>query len=251
MKAIILAAGYATRLYPLTLDRPKPLLPVGGRPIIEYILDKIQEIDDVDEVFVVTNNKFFTHFEEWKKGYRSAGHEIKIKIINDGTMTNEDRLGAVGDLKLVVEKERIDEDLLVVAGDNLFEFSIMPLHGLSLEKKASVLALYDLKDPEKLANKFGVVVIDDEMKVIDFEEKPPKPKSSLTATVVYVITKDDLGLLKGFFGSGKVPDNIGEMIRFLSTKSTVYGMPFKEGWVDIGGKAEYEMADRRYSRSDD
>ncbi len=244
MKAIILAAGYATRLYPLTLDRPKPLLPVGGKPMMEYIIDRINEVDDVDGIYVVTNNKFYENFKRWEEGYAS---DVMIKVLNDGTMTNEDRLGAVGDLKFVVEKEGIDEDLMVVAGDNLFEFSMSKLHGLFREKKASVLALYDLKEKEKLANKYGVVLIDDDNKIVDFEEKPPEPKSSLTATAIYMISKEDLGLLREKFFNDTIPDNIGEMIRFLSSESRVYGLAFSEGWVDIGSKEEYEKANERYS----
>ena len=143
MKLIILAAGYATRLWPLTKDKPKPLLEIKGKPIVEYILDKIQKIDLIDEIFVVTNDKFFEHFLEWNKNYVST---TKITVINDGTKSNEDRLGALGDIKFVVDKFNIEEDIMVILGDNLFEFSYEGIMSVYNEKKKSVIVLYDVKD---------------------------------------------------------------------------------------------------------
>src|SRR3989344_4509975 len=143
MKCIILAAGYAIRLYPLTLDRPKPLLPIAGKPIIEHILEKINDLDDIDEILIVTNSKFFDNFRNWKRGYSSSK---PIKIINDRTKSEEDRLGAIGDLDFVIKHEKIDGNLLVIAGDNLFNFSLKHLHDFFRKKSASVIALYDIKD---------------------------------------------------------------------------------------------------------
>ncbi|MBN2457718.1 nucleotidyltransferase family protein [Candidatus Woesearchaeota archaeon] len=243
MKAIILAAGYGTRLYPLTFDRPKPLLPIGGKPMIDYIIKKIDEIEDVDTIYVVTNDRYYERFVEWN---RNSETRADIMIINDHTKTNEERLGAVGDMELVISSEKIDDDLVVIAGDNLFEFSLVRLNELFSEKGSSVMALCDLGDPAKLARKFGTAVIDEDCLVIDFEEKPEKPKSSLCATVCYILKRSDLLMLSRFINSKDRPDNIGEIIRFLITKTKVYGFPFKESWVDIGGKKEYEEANKRY-----
>ena len=121
MKAVVLAAGYATRLYPLTKDQPKPLLEVAGKPIAEHIIRKIEEVDEVDEIFIVTNNKFSEHFSKWVNSFSSSK---KITVVNDQTMSNEDRLGSLGDIQFVIEKHNVEDDILVVAGDNLFEFSL-------------------------------------------------------------------------------------------------------------------------------
>jgi glucose-1-phosphate thymidylyltransferase len=243
MKAIILAAGYATRLYPLTLNIPKPLLPIAEKPMIEYLLESLKDFSDLDEIYIITNNKFYSVFVEWLKDYE---FHKKIKIINDNTNSNEDRLGAVGDINFVIEKEKINEDLIVLAGDNLFNFGLNKMYNLFKEKKSSVIAVYDLLDPLKLANKFGTVLTDDDKKVVNFEEKPAKPKSSLCATVIYFITQKDLKILNKFITSKNRPDNIGEIIRFLVENSVVYAEPFKDGWIDIGGKEEYDLANRLY-----
>ena len=142
-KAIILAAGYATRLYPLTKNTPKPLLEVKGKPILEHILGKVENLDIIDEIFVVTNNKFFLNFLSWKESYEGP---IKITIVNDMTKSNEDRLGSLGDIKYVIENLGIKDDILVVAGDNLFGFSLIPMVELFKTKEKTIVALYDVKD---------------------------------------------------------------------------------------------------------
>jgi len=189
MKAVVLAAGYAIRLYPLTENQPKPLLNVGDKPIVEHIIDKIQELKEVDEVFVVTNHKFYPMFNGWLNDYKT---DKKIKIINDGTLRNEDRLGAVGDLAFVLNEEGIKNDVLMIAGDNLFGFSLGRFLGFFTEKKSSVIAFCDLKEKEKVANKFGVGVLDEDKRIVDFEEKPSEPRSTLATTCCYIFSKVDI-----------------------------------------------------------
>ena len=145
IKAILLAAGYATRLYPLTKDKPKPLLEVAGKPIVEHIIEKIEKIEEIDEIFIVTNAKFYENFEKWSQGFESAK---KIKVINDLTASNEDRLGSLGDVSFVIEQENIKESILIVAGDNLFEFSLKKFVDYHNEHNKSVVALYDVQDRE-------------------------------------------------------------------------------------------------------
>ncbi len=181
MKAIILAAGYGTRLYPLTLNKPKPLLEVAGKPIIEHIINKIEEVEEIDKVFIVTNAKFYKNFKEWCERFKS---EKKIKIINDKTKSNEDRLGSLGDINFVIEKEKIKEDALIIAGDNFFHFSLKEfLESLRRPDKSAVV-LYDVKDRE-LAKQYGIVGVNEENRMMEFQEKPAEPKSTLASTGVY------------------------------------------------------------------
>jgi len=243
MKAIILAAGYATRLYPLTKDKPKPLLVVAGKPMVEHILDKIKVLDEVDEIFIVANNKFYKHFLEWLDGF---SYPKKIKIINDRTNTNEDRLGAIGDIDFVIKKENVSGDLLVIAGDNLFEFSLRNFIDYFKEKKTSVIALFDMKEKEKVANKFGVVVIDENRKVIDFEEKPAEPKSTLAATACYLYTKEDITKLKDYLKERESTDAPGHFFEYLSKQKPVYAFIFEGRWWDIGNLEQMEEADKEF-----
>jgi len=245
MKAIILAAGYATRLYPLTLTTPKPLLTVGGIPMIEHIINKIEEINEVDHIYIVTNNKFYEHFQDWKENVSSSK---SIIIINDNTIANEDRLGAIGDILFTIKKMSLDDDLLVIAGDNLFSFSLLKLLALSHEKNASAITLYDLKDPVKLAGRLGCVAIDDNHKIISFEEKPLQPKSALAATVCYLIRKQELPELEKCMKENQAPDNCGDFIRYLTTKKDVYAYVADGVWFDIGNPQQYKEANALYAQ---
>ena len=177
MKVLILAAGYATRLYPLTLTQPKPLLPVVGKPMIDYVMDNLAAIPEVDHVYVVTNAKFAGHFQKWADGY-AAQSKLKFTIINDGSTDDSNKLGAIGDLHLVLTKEKIDDDLIVVAGDNLFSEKLGEFGKYCLQKNTPVLGLYDVGTIEQ-AKKYGVVSVDDQGKLVKFEEKPPHPESTL------------------------------------------------------------------------
>ena len=241
MKAIILAAGYATRLYPLTINKPKPLIEVGGKPMIEHIMAKIEE--SVDEVFVVTNDKFYTHFLKWAESYNSS---IKINVINDMTKSNEDRLGAVGDIEYTLKKVNIDDDVLVIGGDNLFQFSILKLTQMFKEKQCSVVATRDLGNKELLAKKFGVIELDENSKIVGFQEKPENPKTSLASTCCYLFSKEHIKEFEKCIEENNKPDNTGDFIRYLSEKSKVYGFVFTEEWFDIGSHEQLEEVRKLY-----
>ncbi len=243
MKGIVLAAGYGTRLYPLTLNKPKPLLPVAGRPIIEYILERLQPIDVLRDLYIVTNQKFYPNFIEWKGRYRSS---FKIKVLNDRTLSNEDRLGAIGDINFVVESEGIEDDLLVIGGDNIFEFDLLEAYQYFRQKEASVVGLYDMEDPSRVAGLYGVVSLDQEGKIVRFDEKPKRPKSSLISTAIYLFTREDIGEVKKCIEEGHNPDNAGDFIRYLSEKKSTYGFVFRETWFDIGDKNQYRIANQYY-----
>ena len=156
MKVIILAAGYATRLYPLTLTKPKPLLPVAGKPMIDYVLDNLAPIPGIDRIYVVTNNKFASHFQDWADGYGSAKSGLNFTIVNDASTDDSNKLGAIGDLHLVLTQQKVDDELIVIAGDNLFSESLAPFGRVCRERKAPVLGVYDVKSVEQ-AKKYGVV----------------------------------------------------------------------------------------------
>ena len=242
MKALILAAGYGTRLYPLTLDKPKPLLPIAGKPIIEHILEQMNDIEEIGEIFVITNNKFTPHLEEWAKSFSC---KKPIKIINDQTMSNETRLGAIGDLNFAIKNENIDDDLAVIAGDNLFGFKLKDFIDFAKDKKTSVVAGKYL-DKSIIAGRYGTLNVDDDDKVLEFEEKPQDPKTNIAATACYFFKKEDLEKVDDFMKDNK-GDNSGDFIRYLVEKSIVYTFIFKEHWFDIGDKEQLKIADKEFS----
>jgi len=241
MKSIVLAAGYATRLYPLTLNKPKPLLEIAEKPMVEHILSKIEEVDDVDEIFIVTNDKFYNNFVEWLKGYSS---NKKIKIVNDMTKSNEDRLGSIGDVSFVIEKEDINDDTLVIAGDNLFEFSLKDVVNVFKKRKTTVVALYDVNDFE-LAKKYGIVSIDKNNKIIDFKEKPKKPESTLASTGVYIYPRNILKFIVEYAGKGE-SDKTGNFLEWLYKKKDIYCYISDKRWYDIGSFEQLEEAKKEF-----
>lgn len=245
MKCIILCAGYGTRLYPLTLDRPKPLLPIAGRHILEHILIRIEKLDVIDEILIVTNDKFFDNFRDWKRKYSSTK---PIKIINDKTKNEEDRLGAIGDIDFAIKQEKIDEDLLVIAGDNLFDFNLNLLFEFFKEKNSSVVALYDIKDKNKAAKKYGVVELDKNNKIVNLEEKPEFPKTTLVSTGCYIFSKTGIEELEKCIERHEKPDNLGDFIKWLSKLKNIYGFIFNEDWFDIGNQEQLKKADIIWSR---
>ena len=249
MKALILAAGYATRLYPLTLNKPKPLLKVANKPIIEYIIDKIKKIDEIDQIYIVTNNKFKPEFDKWLQEHNNTSNK-PIKVLNDGTLSNEDRLGAIGDINFTITEENICDDLLVIAGDNLFEFSLTELNKIKHEKNASVMAVMDLKDPAKIANKYGNIVTNEHNKIVDFEEKPTEPKSSLAAAATYLFSKEALEEIEICLKENPNLDAPGNLIKHLITKQPVYSYIIEGRWFDIGSFDQLEEADEIYSKKE-
>ncbi len=245
MKAVVLAAGYATRLYPLTENQPKPLLNVGDKPIVEWIVDKIEKVRRVDEIFIVTNHKFYPMFKEWLRGYKT---NKKIKIVNDGTLKSDDRLGGIGDLNYVIKEERVEDNVLMIAGDNLFGFSLREFLDYFKEKKSTVLAFKDLKEKEKVANRFGVGVLDEDHKLVNFEEKPKYPSSALAATCCYIFTKKDIKKVAEYAEKSERWDDPGDMIKWLIERSVVHGFVFEEPWFDIGSFEGLEKAGKFYEK---
>jgi len=232
MKALILAAGYATRLYPLTKKYPKPLLEVKGRPIINYIIDKLGLVSGISEIYVVTNSKFISDFRKWAKTVSSSK---KITLVDDLTKNNQDRLGAIGDIQFVIKKKKIQEDLLVVGGDNLFSGSLQGFLDTAKKNIAPTsLGLYRLKRKND-ASRYGVVKLDKLKRVISFKEKPKHPESNLVAMCLYYISKNYLNFINVYMQEEKrKADATGSYIAWLKTKVDVYGYVFSGSWFDIG-----------------
>ncbi len=228
MKVVILAGGYATRLHPITLDKPKPLLKVANKPIVEHITDKLQGLEVVDEIFVVTNQKFYMHFLEWNNCYKSSKH---IKIINDRTTSNEDRLGSIGDINFVIQQENLYDNLLIVGGDNLFEDSLQDFIQHFHQHGSSIL-VNDVQSFEK-AKLFGIVTRDHTNKITEFIEKPANPPSTLAATCIYAIQKQHLPYINEIIQKG-LSDRAGDFIKHLSEQESVSALTLKGKWFDIG-----------------
>tara|TARA_Y100000310_G_scaffold337606_1_gene425135 strand:- start:3046 stop:3816 length:771 start_codon:yes stop_codon:yes gene_type:complete len=245
MKAIIPAAGYATRLYPLTENKPKPLLTVGGKPMVDHIIEKILELGVVDQIYIVTNDKFYQNFVDWQEGFTCS---IPIKVINDGTKSNDDRLGAIGDKVLVMKQENIDDEILDISGDNLFNFSLKEMYKFFQEKKSETIGLYDVKTIE-LAQKLGVCGIDNENVITDFVEKGENPPSTLASIGVYMYPRGTVKLFKQYIDEGNKPDQPGLFLIWLYKKKNIYGYSFDkpdETWYDIGSLDQYKAANVDY-----
>ena len=246
MKQIILAAGYATRLYPLTENTPKPLLLVAGEPILEHVLASSAAIGHIDRTLVVPNNKFAGHFQEWLVDYQKAHPDFNGAIVNDGTTSNEDRLGAIGDLQLVLEQEAIDDDILVIAGDNLFTGDLHGYGARCRETNAPVLGLYDVGTREE-ARKYGVVAVDDHGRLTSFEEKPEEPKSTLIGIALYFYPLSTLPEISRYIKEGNNPDQPGRLVQWLYSQQPVYTWTVPGDWLDIGSRETLEAANALFA----
>ena len=240
MKAVLLCAGYATRLYPLTKDRPKPLLAVADKAILEYIVDELSTLDDIDSIYIVTNDKFASHFESWKQAYSSPK---TIEIVNDNTASDETKLGAIGDIHFTLKAKETDDDVIVIAGDNIFDLRIRDFIDFAREhKETATIAAYDVKDKD-LAKKYGLVKIDDSAKIIDFQEKPQKPETTLASLGLYYYPRDMVKLIFQYVEEGNNADQPGNFVSWLSRKKDVFTYVFDGVWFDIGDFKSLEKAD--------
>ncbi|MGA3267069.1 MAG: nucleotidyltransferase family protein [Verrucomicrobiota bacterium] len=247
MKVIILAAGYATRLYPLTLTQPKPLLPVAGRPMIEHVLDNLAPIAGIDRVYVVTNAKFAGHFQKWSEHYHPAGANWNLTVVNDGTTSDESKLGAIGDVHHVLTTQDVDDDLVVVAGDNLFSKKLGGFGEFCREKNAPVLALYDVGDLEQI-KKYCSISLDSDGRIVSFEEKPKNPTSTLTGIALYFYPRAIIPLIKQYIAERNNPDQPGRLVQWLYPRTAVYTWRVPGLWFDIGSKETLEEANQIFAK---
>jgi glucose-1-phosphate thymidylyltransferase len=243
MNVLILAAGYATRLYPLTLNKAKPLLVVGRKPIIEWLVDNLSGIPDLETIYIVTNDKFAADFQTWSLSYQKRHPEFKFRIINDGSTSDEDKLGAIGDINFVVTQENLSEtSLLIAAGDNLFTNSLADFVEYARNTDVTIAA-YDVGDSEAI-KKYGNVSVDAEGILTRFEEKPQKPQGTLAAIALYYYSPAVLSLLKTYLSAGNNPDQPGRFVQWLYTRKPVKTFQIKGRWLDIGSKETLENADK-------
>jgi len=246
MKAIILAAGYATRLRPLTERTAKPLLPVAGRPMIDTICDKIAELPDVDQVHVVTNHRFAGAFVDWANQRQGAA---PVVVHDDGTTCNDDRLGAIGDIQFTIDRAGLaGDDLLVIAGDNLFDFSLADLAAFWRGKgDGSAVALYRCPDPA-LVRQYSIVELDEHERITSFIEKPTHPTTDLCAIAIYLYRREHAALIRRYLDEGNSKDQPGNLVAWLHSRVPVYGYQFAGDWLDIGDLGQLAEADNRMRR---
>ncbi len=236
MNVLILAAGYATRLYPLTLTKAKPLLEVAGKPMIEWVLDNLAPVPEIETVYVVTNSKFAKDFQEWAEQYQQRGtNKLRFKIINDGSSDDSDKLGAIGDINLVLIRENLSsDDLIVVAGDNLFSEPLTEFVAHARGSEAT-LATHDVGDLEAI-KKYSAITTDGEGVITSFEEKPAEPKSTLTGIALYYFSRETVSLFTTYIAAGNNPDQPGRFIQWLYQRKPVKTFQITGTWFDIGSK---------------
>lgn len=246
MRAIVLAAGYATRLRPLTENLAKPLLPVGGEPIVTRLARKLQAIPDLGAIHVVTNSRFAPAFRAW--GQAAPMGSIPLVVHDDGTTSDEDKLGAIGDIRLVLDEAQVEgEDVLVVAGDNLFDFGLDELVDFAVAKAGSALAVYEHPDRSLLSH-YGIVALDEDDRVIEFVEKPDEPPSNLVATATYFFDRNHVRGIDAYLAEGNSPDQPGRFVAWLHARAPVYGFRFSGEWIDIGDLGQLLEADNALRR---
>ncbi len=258
MVTIILAAGYGTRLYPLTLDRPKALLEVGGKTILHRLVESILTVKKCEKILIVTNEKFYKSFSNWTTEFRrgigtssdASSKAISIEVINDGTVSNETRLGAIGDINLVLQKKGINEDILISGSDNLFEIDLCDFVEFAESKKPhSSIVLVDIKDRE-LAKKYGICALNANLEVTDFEEKPEFPKSTLAATALYFIPAERIGKIQAYMETDLPKDAPGNLMKWLAEEDKVFGYALKGTWYDIGDEESLKKADQELTKKE-
>ena len=238
MKNIVIAAGYATRLGELTRNFPKPLLEIGCSTILGRMLDDIDRIPDIDEHIIITNHRFAPVFEDWaaRQSYTKS-----LTVIDDGTSTNETRLGAVCDLLFAMERLKIDDDMLVVAADNILMFSFQEFVDFAKEKGTSCIMCHEQPSIERL-QRTGVVVLDEDFRVLDMEEKPREPKSHWAVPPFYIYMKKDLPLVRHSVENGCGKDAPGNLAHYMVDNTVMHAWPMSAGRFDIGSLDSYEEA---------
>lgn len=246
MKALILAAGYATRLYPLTRDFPKPLLEVGGRTLLDHLVSQIEILAGMEGICLVTNHRFLPHFTAWHEGYAGP---MPIRLLDDGTRSNEDRLGAIGDLQFALAQLGEDDDLLVTAADNLLQFSLAAFVDAFRVRPAPHICVHPVRDPERL-RRTGVAVLAADNRVLEFVEKPSAPKSNLAVPPVYVFPAATLPRCGEYLSGGGSPEAPGCFIEWLYRREPVYAYRIQGTILDIGTVASLEAARKTLGSAD-
>lgn len=242
MKAILLVAGYATRLYPLTKNMPKALLKIGEKEILTHIYEEVETLENVDEIYVITNHKFYEHFCKWANNLNSSK---KITVIDDGTTNEDNRRGAIGDIKYTIDKQNIKDDIIVIAGDNFFTYKLKDLYSYYNKVQDNCVCVKEIDDIEQL-KAFAVACVDDNNKLIDLEEKPNNPKSNIAVFATYIYTKSTIPMFEQYLNEGNKPDAPGYFVEWLYKRKNVYAYKFKGECYDIGTLKSYETVNEMY-----
>lgn len=236
MKAIILAAGYATRLYPLTKDKPKALLPIAGKCILDYIVDEIETIPDIDELIIISNSRFYKNFESWKTSRKTR---LNVIVLDDGTTDDSNKLGAIGDIEFAIENLNLDDDILIMAGDNIFTFKLLDYYKKFKEIEKDMILVKELNDIEDL-KRMANVVTDENGMVTSMVEKPEVPQSNLAAFASYIYKKETVPMIKKYLDEGNNPDAPGFFPSWLYKHKEVFAYKFEGECYDIGTPKSYE-----------
>jgi glucose-1-phosphate thymidylyltransferase len=242
MRAIILAGGYAKRLWPLTKNRPKPLLPIGDYFIIDYIVSKIRQVDGLEEIIISTNKRFEASFRDWM---RERGLK-KVRVCPEPSLREEEKLGPTKALELII-KSCPQDDFLITAGDNLFSLDLRDMVAFFRQVKAPVVALYEIESTE-LAKKYACVELGGTCRIMSFEEKPESPKSLLVSTGIYALPRRSISRIGEYLGEGNPPDPIGRFIGWLAERDGAYGFKFSGYWYDIGSLESYQSANDDFAK---
>jgi glucose-1-phosphate thymidylyltransferase len=245
VKGVILAAGYATRLYPRTLEQPKHLLEIGGRTILDRLLDQLP-LAELEAIYVVTNGKFAPRFRAWAEGHRLPA---AIEVIDDGTTSDEDRLGAIGDLDLVISTQSLNDDLLVAAGDSLFSEPLKGFVAFARERGSVATAVYDVGDVEAV-KRLSAVEVDRDWRVVSLEEKPERPRSTLAGIALYVYPRAVFPLVRQYLEERNNPDQPGRLLEWLVPRTPVYAWPVPGLWLDIGTPVSLAEAEQVFGSRD-
>ncbi|MDH7502873.1 MAG: nucleotidyltransferase family protein [Verrucomicrobiota bacterium] len=251
MKLIVLAAGFATRLYPLTLKVPKALLPIGPVKdstetlLIDHVLRAASGITGIDQIHIVVNALFFSQFDEWAKNRQTNQNSPAIDLVNDGATDENKRLGAVGDLQFVIKERNIDDDIAVIAGDNLFSQPLTGFGEYCRTKNAPVVGVYDVGDLRHVS-KYSAVRSESDGLITFFEEKPPKPETTLVAIALYYYPRHVLPLIKEYLDARNNPDHSGRLIQWLYSRARCYAWPVPGTWLDVGSPETFEAARRMF-----
>jgi len=247
LEAIVLAGGFARRMWPLTKDRPKHLLPVAGRPMLDYVMDKLESASGLNRIFISTNAKFESYFRRY---ITTRTTEKILSLFIEDARSEHEKLGSVGALAFLIEENNLDDELLVIGGDNIFDFEMNDFLNYFERKQANTVALYDLKSKEK-ASLYGVVTVDEEGRIIDFKEKPSKPDSTLVSTACYAFTRTGVQNILRYVEEGNDRDKMGHFMEWLYKHDDVFGFIFEGVWFDIGSFEVYGAANKYFNRLTD
>lgn len=242
MECILLAAGYATRLYPLTENKPKALLKLGSKTILDMVAEKIEKVEDINHIYIVTNHRFAEQFSDWAKEYKG---KKKVEVLDDGTTNNDNRLGAIGDIEFVIRQKNIDDELFVLASDNIFDFELTDMMDLFRSKDGDVIAAHYIEDKNVL-KAMGVVKLEDGGKVTEFVEKPAEPQSNYGALPFYIYRKSTVPMIDKYLKDGNNPDAPGYFVGWLVDRADVYAYQFDVMAIDIGTPESYYEAQKLF-----